>query len=616
MIRYKKLAAAVGVMALLAAACAGDTGGGADGGGGQQAEVKPGGTLKMALTSDVSHAFDPQKEYYAVSWEFFRCCLLRTLLTYNGKPAEEGGNELHPDLAEGMPEISKDKKTWTFTIKEGVKYAPPFDDKEVVAQDFVRAIEREADPAAAAEGYSFYYSVIEGFDDSEGEPGSIPGIKAVDDQTLEVTTTEPTGDLGFRFAMPATAPIPEGAAEGHVKDYGRFLATTGPYMFEGSDQLDPTAPPAQQKPVSGYEPGRSITLVRNPSYDKATDGLRPAYVDKIEVGIGGTEEDLANQVDAGQIDIVFDGVPPAQQLREYATDPELKDQLHSDPSDGVRYLSINIAEPPFDDVHVRKAVNFVIDKDGLRRIRGGEIYGPIAPHAIVDTLLDDQLADYDPYATPNNAGDPAKAKAEMKLSKYDKDGDGVCDDPLCEGVLALTDSAAPYPDQASLINDNLKEIGISADVKELERTTMYTACNTPDRHVALCLGPGWFKDYSDATTFAEPLFGNASIGPDSCCNYSLVGADAKQLKDFGYEASSVPSVDDKIAECEPLLGDERITCYVELDQQIMEEVVPWVPYLFDNGVHTVSSRLLNYTHSSFAGNMALDHAAIDTGGGQ
>jgi hypothetical protein len=38
--------------------------------------------------------------------------------------------------------------------------------------------------------------------------------------------------------------------------------------------------------------------------------------------------------------------------------------------------------------------------------------------------------------------------------------------------------------------------------------------------------------------------------------------------------------------------------------------------LFDNGVHTVSSRLLNYTHSSFAGNMALDHAAIDTGGGQ
>ncbi len=118
MTRYKRFAAVLGVMALLAAACAGDTGDGADGGGGQQAEVGPGGTLKMALTSDVSHAFDPQKEYYAISWEFFRCCLLRTLLTYNGKPAEEGGNELHPDLAEGMPEISKDKKTWTFTIKE------------------------------------------------------------------------------------------------------------------------------------------------------------------------------------------------------------------------------------------------------------------------------------------------------------------------------------------------------------------------------------------------------------------------------------------------------------------------------------------------------------------
>ena len=64
-----------------------------------------------------------------------------------------------------------------------------------------------------------------------------------------VTLTEPAGDLPWRFAMPATAPIPPngdaavlGAAEGHTTDYGRFLVATGPYMFEGTEDLDFSVP--------------------------------------------------------------------------------------------------------------------------------------------------------------------------------------------------------------------------------------------------------------------------------------------------------------------------------------------------------------------------------------
>ena len=79
----------------------------------------------------------------------------------------------------------------------------------MTAGDFIRALERTADPTANIGGYSFYYSVIEGFDDyAAGKAESISGLTAPDDSTLVIKLTEPTGDLGYRFAMATTAPIP------------------------------------------------------------------------------------------------------------------------------------------------------------------------------------------------------------------------------------------------------------------------------------------------------------------------------------------------------------------------------------------------------------------------
>ena len=93
------------VMAVVGAACGG-------GSGGSTAEPsssvapKAGGTLHIALISDVQDAFDPQKEYSSVTWEYYRCCLLRTLLSYNGQTTDQGGSELRPDLAAEMPVVS------------------------------------------------------------------------------------------------------------------------------------------------------------------------------------------------------------------------------------------------------------------------------------------------------------------------------------------------------------------------------------------------------------------------------------------------------------------------------------------------------------------------------
>ena len=266
--------------------------------------------MHIALISDVQDAFDPQKEYSSVTWEYFRCCLVRTLLSYNGQTTDAGGSELRPDLAAEMPVVSDDGLTWTFTLKPGIKYGPPLQDVTVTSQDFVRALEREACGTCNVGGYSFYYSAIKGFDEfAAGDADSISGLETPDDTTLVVTLNEPTGDLGNRLAMPASAPIPPlpgepkarlGAATGHDADWGQYLVATGPYMFEGSEAMDFSKPAKEQDPVAGYSPGRSIVLVRNPSWDASTDELRPAYADRIETTIGGTAEDIALKIDSGR----------------------------------------------------------------------------------------------------------------------------------------------------------------------------------------------------------------------------------------------------------------------------------------------------------------------------
>jgi peptide/nickel transport system substrate-binding protein len=622
--RYLKVLALVAILGLVAAACGGDEGGeetgatgtGASGTGATGAEIQPGGTLEMAMLGDVSAAFDPQKEYYSVTWEYYRCCLLRTLLSYTGTPTAEGGADLQPDIATDLPEVSSDGLTYTFTLKSGVNYGDPFGDVSVTSGDIVRALERTADPDASVGGYNFYYNIIEGFEDfGAGDADTISGLETPDDSTLIITLSSASGYLPYLFAMAATAPIPPngdarlGAAEGHTEDYGRFLVATGPYQFAGAENLDFSVPADEQTPVAGYDPGRAITLVRNPNYDPATDGLRPAYVDGMNIAIGGDNNDLYNKIQAGELDFVVDGIVPPPVLRTYSTDPTLTPLLHINPSDAVRYVSFNLAMPPFDDIHVRKAFNLALDKAGMRTLRGGESVGEIAGHIMVNSLQDNILADYDPYETPNSAGDLTAAQAEMAQSVYDTDGDGVCDAPECSNILAVTDEADPYPDQSALIQQNMEPLGLTFNVRSFERTTMYAKCNQPSDQVPICLAPAWGKDFPDGYTFADPLFGSAAIFP-SCCNYQLLGASPELLEENGYEITEVPTADEEITAANQQTGDARFQAWADLDVLLMEEIVPWAPYVFDNNVDVSSQRIVNYSFDQFAGLAAWDHVAI------
>ena len=392
------------------------------------------------------HSWDPTTTWALEPFELFRCCLLRTLMSYNGLSTSEGGAELRPDLASDYPEISADGLTWTFTLKEGLHYAPPMGDRRIVADDIIYALERalRPDPFAQPDDphifgpYAFYFQdVIAGAREfGEGRVSSVSGLQASDDLTLVVRLTRPAGDLGARLAMPAAAPMPRGAADGHDAGYGRYLIASGPYMIEGAEQLNPTLPPEQQPTVPGYVPETSLTLVRNPSWDRGHDGLRAALVDRIEITQleDRDAEDYQAYLDAlmnGEFDVTLGGELEAVDIARLRADPAIAPRVHVAPSYLLSFVPMNLAVPPFDDVHVRRAVNLVTDKRALvDLIRPG---AAIASHAIPDAFTNDLLADYAPYATADHRGSVERARAEMAQSRYDTDADGVCDAPECSG---------------------------------------------------------------------------------------------------------------------------------------------------------------------------------------
>jgi peptide/nickel transport system substrate-binding protein len=628
---------AAGVLGTVALGLSGCASGG-HGTAGRLLKTNPlrGGTLRVGVdhpfgteisTAPPRYALDPQVEYRSAQWELYRCCLLRTLLSYNGKPTVQGGATLRPDLATRMPDVSPDGLVWVFHLKRGLHYAPPFQRREIVAGDIVRALEREFRLGARA-GYPFYYTVIEGAKAfAAHKADSISGLEVPDPHTLVVHLTEPTGDLGYRFSLPATAPIPAGADRGHDDGDGHYLVSSGPYMIAGSAKLNFELPPKRQRPASGWRyryavrGGRvvilgqeSLTLLRNPSWDPSSDPLRKAYPDRIELQMRGSPDSQrlgnARKVELGSLDVILDNSAPPGQLRRYRRSDRLRKRLHVNAESGVNYVTLNLAVPPFDDVHVRRALNLVLDRTAFARIEN--TIGSFAPvtateHDLPDSVERDLLADYDPHPL---GGDVGAARAEMARSRYDHNHDGRCDAPACTRIIAY--GAFPNEPRSpdALIRREFARVGVMLAVRHLSPRDAGRAAGRPQARPALNLITGWLVDFPDGGGFA-PVLQDPTEGFNE--DLSLLGATPEQLRRWGYGTRSVPSVDKKIAECRALLGSVRTRCWAELDQLLSERILPWVPLAQLEFAAVTSVRVARYSFDQFAPAPALDRIALKPG---
>lgn len=593
-----------------------------------------GGTLRVVLPLEgapttshiradppVRSVLDPQKEYANDGFAILRCCLTRTLLGHNGRDSEHGGSRLHPDVAAALPEIGPDGRTWTIRLREGLHYAPPLQDVEITAADFIRGFHRLLAPDISDYGPVFFGD-IEGAEAYHfGDAASISGLEAPDEHTLVVRLTVPNGNLAARLAMPLVSPIPPnpadrsapfGVAQGHDDGYGSFLVSSGPYMLEGSERLDFDQAPADQVALSGIVPGRSITLVRDPSWDPATDELRPAYADRIEFAIVATIDEALWTFDAGGADIVWNHslapVYTPEQIGPYLSG-QRGARVVIDDYDAARGIFLNVALPPFDDIHVRRAANYAVNKARLVELTGGAPAARTAGHLVTDSLLDNLLTDYDPYATRGSQGDIAKAQDEMRLSAYDGDGDGRCDGASCGAIRAVT-RGGPYEQIGEAVRDDLAPLGLEVTVDNLEQDAFFESLYDPLARASMFIGLAFGKNFMSASSFfIEQFDSRVSLGEEST-SATLVGASPEQLEAWGYEPRELPNIDARIDACLPLVGSAQFECWAALDQYVMENVVPVVPYAFDNYPSVMSARVVNYDYDQLWASPAWDRIAL------
>jgi len=624
-IRFAVLLAGLAAVAALAAGCgssnksssgsSSSSTGSTENGTYQNGSPKKGGIYRVGWEQSFgfTNNFDPTGEYLGNAWGILDNLLLRPLVGYK-HAAGADGNEMIGDLATAVPQPTDNGLTYTYHLRKGVKFGPPVN-RAVTSKDVQYALQRLAKPANGGQ-YAFYYTAIQGWTDyADGKAQSISGISTPDDSTIVIHLTQKTGDFNRRMSLPATAPIPEEVAkcfEGKPGDYGRDLVSSGPYMIQGSDAVNASGC-TTIKPMSGYAGanGSKLILVRNPNYDQSTDPIRKNYPNQFDFVIDSNADDIYNRVQAGSLEDEQSS-PQPKTIREYATNSDLKKRLLSNPGDRTWYITLNLTQPPFDDIHVREAMNFIIDKQALRQAWGGPVQGALATHIVPPSLFNGGLASYDPYASPNGTGDVDKAAAEMKQSKYDPGKTGKCTASACKGVLLLGDTRALDNRMIPVVQADAKKIGITFTVRQINGA--YPTLQTPSKNIPISERPGWGKDYADALTFFNALFVSTSILASGNTNYSLVGLTpafntAHKIGASG-NLNNIPSVDAQFNACQPKLGDARTTCWENLDKTLMTKVVPWVPYLWSNVITILGPKVTRWSYDQFSNTTAYSQVAV------
>ncbi len=567
-----------------------------------------------------SDGFDPTGESSAFG--IYTNLLVRTLVGYN-HVAGAAGYKLVPDLATRVPTPQDGGRTYSFTLESGVEFGPPVN-RAITSKDIRYAIERlarpkNAPPRGPVQGgavrlfrdYALYFDVIQGFNAYRtSKAKSIAGIVTPNAKTITFHLTRPTGDFLHRLTLPAAAPIPPEVGkcfEAKPGKYGADLISSGPYMIEGSDAIDISSCGAI-RPMRGISDTQLI-LVRNPSYDAKTDSTaaRENNPDRF-VFVGGLKAvEIVKRMTAGELDDAVLTSSP-RLLGPAVAAARKRGLLRVNSADWLFYISMNLTKPPFDDVHVRRAMSWVMDKAALQDAWGGPLAGPIAGHIVPDGLLENRLEGFAPFETQSDQGDLAKAKAEMAKSKYASAG-GVCTASACKRVH-LKACCGPITYAAGqrmppIIEASAAKIGITFGVS-----------GGPDDLASstnrITFPAHWIPDVSDPGNFFEPLLTGASITRSGNRNYSFLGVTPAAAARLGVSGNvkSVPSVDADIARCGVLTGPGRVSCYATLDRKLSTEIVPWIPFLWRNQITILGPQVAKWAFDQSTGVTGFAHVAV------
>ncbi|MFJ3903782.1 ABC transporter substrate-binding protein [Streptomyces sp. NPDC090025] len=565
--------ALLATLTLATAACSG-TGGGSGGTHDRAAGANPaaatngkavggapakGGTLHVLSNQDFTH-LDPARNWVVGDMDFGTRLLYRTLLTYRAEPGTKGG-ELTTDLAEDLGTPSNGAKTWTFRLKSGLRYE---DGSPVTAQDVKYNVERSFSPELPG-GPDYAARYLAGAEGYQGPAGGkhLASIRTPDSRTIVFELRKPFAEFNYATVLPTFAPVP--AAQDKGPQYDNRPFSSGPYKIES------------------YARDKQLVLVRNPHWDQNTDTVRKAYPDRIVVTMGLK----ANQIDDRLVSatgpdasaVPWDKLRP-ESTPKVLTKPDIRARLLAESTNCTEMVQMHTGRAPFDDVRVRRAVQYALDRDAVLTASGGPALNDPATALMPGSLFTGGKQP-DTLKIPLT-GDPEKAKQLLKEA-------GKPNGFTTRITVSNGDKSV-----AEAVQQSLGRAGITVVIETVDPSAFYDTIGDTKNRTDLVY-TGWCPDYPSGSTFLPFVFDGRYIKEKGNSGNHSLFRDAPTMKRM-----------DEIA----ALTDQAAAnkAWQELDGQILAKA-PTMPVVVERRPLLVGPNIAGaYGHTSFGGQ--LDYATV------
>ncbi len=514
---------------------------------------KGGGAITVAFQNDIG-TLDPAIGYDWQNWSIIKS-IFNGLMGY-----EPGTTNLVPDLAAAPPEISADGLTYTFKLRPDVKF---HNGRVVTADDIKYSIERAVNPATKSPGSSFF-SMIQGFDTaSTGKTAMLSGIQVVDPTTIKFVLSHPDATFLQVLALNFAFVVPKEAVAKYGQDFGKNPVGTGAFKF------------------TEWVSGQRLVIAKNPDYFK----VGVPKLDKITFEVGVDPTVALARLKSGQVDVLGDGIPGANYVAESA-DPANKGLIIEGSQLQTGYVTLNVKTKPFDNVKVRQAINYAVNKARIVQIMNGRVVAANQP-------LPPGMPGYNKTFT-GYGYDVAKAKSLMAQAGYAKGFK----------TELWTSNTDPNPRIAQAIQQDLAVIGITADLKSLAQSAVIEAGGNGKAPMIWSGGMAWIADFPDPSDFYGPILSCGSTGTGGWnwakyCNKAL-----------NADATKADSITD------PAKTADRLALWSSIYDRVMGDA-PWVPIFNQKAITMKSSRLIG-ADSLFVDPVHIpinyDYVAVKSGG--
>ncbi|HYO39554.1 MAG TPA: ABC transporter substrate-binding protein [Nocardioidaceae bacterium] len=525
--------ATAGAMASLAACGGGSTNDNATDDN-ASAEGAKGGTLNYLTTRSTEH-LDPQRTYIGRDLSNMSRIAIRNLVTFPATENEDEALTPVPDLATDTGTMSKDAKTWSFTLKDGVKWE---DGSDITCEDVKYGASRTFATDVITGGPNYILSFLDVPKDKTGLPLYNGPYKKKNQADFDKAVTCDGKTITYRFSKPfpdfplaissllSFAPFKQSEDQGDKSNFAVF--SSGPYKLE-----------------SPWKSGKGGTFVRNENWDPATDDVRKALPDKIVFTEGLESEIMTDRLvaDSGedQTAVTDRSIPPS--AFSQITGPVADRAVQVD-SPFVSYLLPNFNQ--MKNLQVRQALMMSTDNEGQISALGGTKAGAPAKSIVAPDLVG---YTENPEFTAPASGDPEAAKKLLQESG----------ETLPYPIKFTYNGGTPTSDKmAAALQDGWEKAGFKVSLDPLGET-YYDVINKPTNDADV-MWAAWGADWPSIATVIPPLF-------DSRVNLTS----ESNGNDYGnYRSDKVNQLIDKAASLPTV--EEQAEVYAQIDEQLGKDV--------------------------------------------